>query len=114
MKLQDDNFLIRFDPQQSRVFFEGVLRLSGPEEYNKIEQFLLDVMDLDLSWLELDFRDLEFLNSAGISMLCHFIFQAKDRDKMPMRIIGNKEVLWQKKSFANLQQLWGKIELSLA
>ncbi len=113
MKLQDDNFLIRFDPEKNRVFFEGVLRLSGPAEYNRIEQFLLDVLELDLSRLELDFTELEFLNSAGISMLCHFIFQAKDRDKMPLRILGNKEVLWQKKSFANLQQLWEKIELGL-
>jgi hypothetical protein len=114
MRLQDDNFLIRFDPERNRVLFEGVLRLSGPTEYGRIERFLLDILELDLPRLEMDFSDLEFLNSAGISMLCHFIFQAKEKDKMPLAIRGNRDVLWQKKSFSNLQQLWEKIELSLS
>jgi hypothetical protein len=113
MKLQDDNFLIRFDEQKNRIFFEGALRLSGPADYGRVERFLLDVLELDLPLLELDFTDLEFLNSAGISMLCHFVFEAKSKDKMGIRILGNKEVLWQRKSFANLQRLWDKVELAV-
>lgn len=113
MKLQDENFKIWFDHETNRLSFQGALRLNGGTDYNRIFNFISDVHDLDIANLELDFTELEFLNSAGISTLCQFIFAAKKKNKMPIRIVGKQDILWQKKSFANLQRLWDRIELVL-
>lgn len=113
MKIESESYRIWFDREGSRVVFEGALRLSGSTDYKPIHQFLLDVHELDIPVLTLDFKELEFLNSSGISTLCRFVFDAKKRDSTPIRIIGTKDVLWQTKSFSNLQKLWDKIELDL-
>jgi hypothetical protein len=113
MKLQDENYKILFDHTANRLCFQGALRLSGTTDYDKVLTFILEVHDLDIPFLEMDFTGLEFLNSAGISTLCQFIFAAKKADKLTVRLIGKQDILWQKKSFANLKQLWSRVELVL-
>ncbi len=113
MKLRDENYSIVFDHTINRLSFQGALRLTRACDYDRIYNFILDVYELDIPRLELDFSDLEFLNSAGISTLCQFIFAAKKKNRMPIVIMGKESVLWQKKSFSNLQRLWDRVELVL-
>jgi hypothetical protein len=35
----------------------------------------------------------------------------KKQNKMPVIVTGNDDILWQKKSFANLKLLWDKVEV---
>ena len=111
MIIEDENYKIWYDNEKNTVFFDGSLRLWDPTGYVKIRKMLRDLYSLDTPALLLDFRELKFLNSSGISMLCKFIFEAKDLGQKPIKIIGNQEVRWQIKSFENLKKLWSKIEL---
>lgn len=111
MKLQGDNYEIRFEEDRNTIMFEGSLRLWDPTDYSKIKQFMLDVHDLNIPELYLNFVRLDFLNSSGISTLCKFILDAKKMNKLNLHIIGNETILWQKKSFENLVKLWDKITL---
>ena len=75
------------------------------------KKFMLDIHDLNLQSLTLNFKDLMFLNSSGINMLCKFVLDVKKIDKMLIKVIGNKNILWQTKSFKNLKLLWNKLKL---
>ena len=111
MKIETDFYEISYDEKKDTIYFKGSLREWDPVEYNKIRKFMLDVHDLDIDNLHLNMLDLDFLNSSGISMLCKFIFEIKRQDKVRLNILGNKDFLWQKKSFWNLKKLWDSIEL---
>ena len=114
MIFKDDNFTIEFDHETATVVFDGSIRLWKQEDYDRILQFLVDIHELNLDRIQMDFRSLEFLNSSGISTLCRFIFAARKADKMDVHIIGNPDFIWQKKSFLNLTKLWDRVTFSLA
>ncbi len=112
IKLEDEFYKITFDEEKSTIYFEGALRLNDFSRFEKIKQFMLDIYSLDNKELFIDFLKLDFLNSAGISMLCNFIFDIKDQNKKPVTITGNKDILWQKKSFENLKIIWEGINIA--
>jgi hypothetical protein len=112
MRIDDELFKIIYDEEKNTIFFEGSLRLNDFKRFDKIKQFMLDVYGLESPELILDFLKLDFLNSAGISTLCNFIFEIKDRNKKNVRILGNNNIQWQKKSFENLKIIWDKIEIA--
>jgi len=111
MRMDDDFFKIIYDEGKETIFFEGALRLNDFSRFDKIKQFMLDVYILDGNELVIDFKKLDFLNSAGISTLCNFIFAIKDQNKKNVKIVGNKDILWQKKSFENLKIIWDRINI---
>lgn len=111
MKIENETFKIFYSEAEHIVFFEGSIRLWDPSEYQKIKQFLLDILELEGEKLCIDFTGLEFLNSSGISMMCKFIFDVKKMNNRTVRFVGRHDILWQKKSLGNLQKLWNKVEL---
>ena len=64
--INGDSYSVAFDNTNNTVNFKGSLRLENPSEYRNIEQFLIDVHELELPYMNLDFQDVEFLNSSGI------------------------------------------------
>lgn len=111
MKLVGENYRIWFENRNNVIYFEGSLRLWDPMDYQKIHQFMMDIHELDIRELSLNFVKLDFLNSSGISTLCKFILDIKKTNKVCLNITGNEKILWQKKSFENLTKLWEKIVL---
>jgi len=111
MQISSNDFKIIYDEERKSVDFSGSLRLWDLKEYQKINKFLLDVYSLNMDNLIINFKDLEFLNSAGISMLCKFVIHVKKLKKADLTILANKNVLWQTKSFQNLKLLWNKIKI---
>lgn len=112
MKFVDNNFQIVYDKEGNILKFSGVLRSNILEEFEKIKKFMLDVYDLETTSLVLDFTQLEFMNSAGISTLCRFVLDAKEKSfAKPLKIVGKNDILWQVKSFENLKKIWDQISL---
>lgn len=109
MKIENDNFKIFFNKDEDVVYFSGSLRMNDLKEFTKIKQYLLDVYELDTPQLTLNFHDLTFMNSAGISTLCKFIFEVKELDRKSIKVLGNSEIIWQKKTFRNLQTIWSSM-----
>lgn len=112
MKMEFDNFEMLFDESENTIYFKGVLRSNEFEQFDKIKNFILDIYGLEISELVMNFGDLEFMNSSGISTLCRVIIDAKESGvNKPIRILGKKDILWQVKSFENLKKIWDLISL---
>ena len=112
MRIESENFRVWFDETSGTIYFDGALRLANPLEYRGIRELMIGAYGLVIGKLFLDFRDLEFLNSSGISALCQFIFEAKKIGTTPIQLVGNEHTHWQKRSFGSLTKLWDKLEVT--
>lgn len=112
MEIQTKDYQIEFNPTIATVFFKGFLRLNGIEAYQGVKDFLNEVLD-QVPHLTLNFEELEFLNSSGISMLSMFVVEVRNRENIQLKLQGSKKILWQTKSLKNLQRLMPSIKLEL-
>jgi hypothetical protein len=61
----------------------------------------------------LDLRELEFLNSSGITMLSRFVIQARDRTGIDLQVLASEAVPWHARSLKNLQRLMPSLSIRL-
>jgi len=108
--IKTDDYSIRHDPESATVHFRGFLRLDGMEKYQPVMETLLNAVE-ESSSLTVDLRELEFLNSSGISMLSMFIVKVRDRGDINLSLVGSEKILWQTKSLKNLQRLMPSLVL---
>ena len=66
--IKGESFEVRLDAETCTVFFKGALRLSGMEDYAPILELLKSTLDCSVPLIVVDVRDLDFLNSSGITM----------------------------------------------
>jgi hypothetical protein len=104
---------ITFDPDISWVVISGILRLPSMAEYEKIGNFLREIANQQTEDLTLDFSNLEFLNSSGITAFSLFILHCKKLQAPQLQVIGNPAIPWQDKSIKNFQKLWSEIKLTM-
>ncbi|MDX2244767.1 MAG: hypothetical protein NW224_29175 [Leptolyngbyaceae cyanobacterium bins.302] len=104
MDIKTDDYSIRYDPESATVFFRGFLRLDGMEKYQPVMDVLLNAAEQSPDFT-IDLRDLEFLNSSGISMLSMFVVRIRDKGTVHLTLKGSEKILWQTKSLKNLQRL---------
>ncbi|MBW4508994.1 MAG: hypothetical protein KME64_21125 [Scytonematopsis contorta HA4267-MV1] len=113
MEINGDNYKICGDNQLATVDFIGSLRLSGTEEYAPILKLLHEVASLEPSNITLNLKQLNFLNSSGISMLSKFVIEMRKKSTVKMIVIGSNDIPWQGKSLKNLQRLMPGLTLEL-
>ncbi len=110
MEITGKDYKVWYDEGNSLVFLKGILRLDGIEEYKPIMDLLIGAISAE-SALAIDLRELEFLNSSGISMLSMFIVEVRNSGKIEITLQGSNKVLWQTKSLKNLQRLMPSMKL---
>lgn len=110
MDIQTDDYSIRHDFEAETVSFRGFLRLDGMEKYQPVMDILLNAVEQS-SRFTIDLRELEFLNSSGISMLSMFVVKVRDRGDVNLVLKGSDKILWQTKSLKNLQRLMPSLTL---
>lgn len=108
--IKTDDYSIRHDSESETVFFRGFLRLDGIEKYQPVMDILLNAVEKS-SRFTLDLRELEFLNSSGISMLSMFVVKVRDKGTVDLILKGTDKILWQTKSLKNLQRLMPSLTL---
>jgi len=112
----DDNnvraYSVRVTKDFSRISFIGTLRLNGRQDYEKIHRMLRYAADRSGDTLEVDLRELQFLNSSGISTLSLFIIEMREVGKQ-ITITGSKASVWQTKSHSNFKRLYDKVVVNL-
>ena len=113
MEIKTDDYHIWYDAESLTVFFRGFLRLEGIAEYQAIMDFLLTIMEQTPSFT-VNLRELEFLNSSGISMLSMFVVKVREKGDAHMVFQGSDKILWQTRSLKNLQRLMPKLTLEFA
>ncbi len=113
MEIKTQDYTIQYDEAATTVNCRGSFRLSGMEEYTPIVDLLDSVADAEPPTITLNLRDLEFLNSSGISMLSKFVIKVRQKKNIQMVVQGSKDIPWQGKSLKNLQRLMPSLELQL-
>ena len=112
MEVKGTNYHVIYEPATSTVSFQGILRLRGLNEYDPIVQLLDDVVDAKPAKINLDLRDLRFLNSSGINILFKFVIKIREQGQSKLVVIGSRQVPWQEKSLHNLQRLMADVQLT--
>ena len=114
MEIKGGNYRVWYDPSEVVVYFEGILRLSGPQEYQPIEDLLEKVLTTDPKAVTLDVRALSFLNSSGINVLYKFAIATRKKGELQLVARGSNNVPWQGKSLPNLKKFNSNFELILS
>lgn len=113
MEIRSNTYSVIYDEIQNQITFDGSLRLNGSGEYASISELLNQVAQQAPEKIVLDLKQLNFLNSSGISILSRFVINVRKRKNIQMIVIGAKKNPWQSKSLKNLQRLMPSLQLEL-
>jgi hypothetical protein len=108
-----ESFEIRMGDDSSSIFFKGALRLSGADDYVPILAMLKETLISPVAPIVLDLRELDFLNSSGITMFSRFVIEARDHIGIELQFIVSEAVPWQVRSLKNLQRLMPSLNICL-
>jgi len=111
MEIKGGTYRVWYDPSETTVHFEGILRLGGAEEYQPIEKLLERVLESNPTRIMLDLRGLSFLNSSGINVLYKFSIATRKQADTQLVVRGSKSMPWQGKSLPNLKRFNPNFEL---
>jgi len=112
MEVRESEFLVRFSPENATVYFSGALRLANVKAYENVGKLLAEAA-AQASALTLDFKELKFLNSSGITALSLFVVASRKAGRPQLKLVGSKTNAWQQKSLANFQMLWKDMQLTI-
>lgn len=110
LETKGDDYRVWHDLEANTTYMQGLLRLSGKAEYQPIASLLQEALEQS-SQFTLDVRELEFLNSSGITMLTMFVVKARQKGNVALTVKGSEKILWQTKSLKNLQRLMPHLNL---
>lgn len=113
MEIKGTNYRVWYDPANVVVFFEGILRLGGPQEYQPIEDLLEKVLSTGPKVITLDVRALSFLDDSGINVLYKFAIAMRNKGELQLVARGSKTVPWQGKALPNLKKFNPNFEMIL-
>jgi hypothetical protein len=99
---------------KNTVEFFGTIRLRDSSDYRSISELLETAHRTAENELILDFRNLQFLNSAGINTVSKFVIAARSSNRIVLRVLGNEQISWQQKSLRNLQKLWPRVQIEIS
>lgn len=107
MEQQKDKFSVTYDAESLTVRFTGVLDMRGKEGYKEvIELFDQIVAETDAGkTVTLDVKELEFLNSSGITTIGAFIIKLRNKGGIRLFIHCSNNHSWQARSMTGLQKL---------
>ncbi len=113
MEIKTENYKVLYDDKSNNIIFDGSLRLNGTAEYASITELLNNVAQQEPEKIILDLKELNFLNSSGISILSKFVINIRRRKNIQMVVVGAKKNPWQNKSLKNLQRLLPTLKLEM-
>jgi hypothetical protein len=105
-------FEVRLE-DDSTVFFKGALRLSGAQDYAPILEMLKETLINPAVPIVLDLRELDFLNSSGITMFSRFVIEARNHAGITLDLLASEAVPWHARSLKNLQRLMPALNIRL-
>jgi hypothetical protein len=111
--IHGESFDIRLEEENATVLFKGALRLCGTDDYAPILDMLKETLASPAMPIVLDLRELDFLNSSGITMLSRFVMEARDRPGIDVQVLASETVPWHARSLRNLQRLMPTLSIRL-
>ncbi len=111
--IHGESFDVQLEEDTCTVLFKGAIRLCGTEDYAPILGMLQETLIHPTTPIVLDLRELEFLNSSGITMLSRFVIQARDHTGIDLQVLASEAVPWHARSLRNLQRLMPSLSIRL-
>lgn len=113
MDIQTDKYHVAYQPDQAAVFCSGSLMLNGVQAYESILELLKQAAEEQPESLDIDIRELKFLNSSGINMMTKFVMYVSDIKMLDLKItiVVYQQVAWQRKLAVNLQRLMPTLQI---
>jgi hypothetical protein len=111
--INGDSFEVRLEENNSTVSFKGALRLNGTDDYAPILNLLKATLTNPAPPIVLDLRELDFLNSSGITMFSRFVIEARDHEGINLQVLASEAVPWHARSLKNLQRLMPAMSIRL-
>jgi len=112
-EIKDSDYQVQYDSDSNIVNFSGLMSLGGPQGYAPITELLNKIAANEPEQITLNLRQLEFLNSSGISMLSKFVLGLRKKKAIQLIILGSSEMPWQSKSLKNLQKFLPSLKLEI-
>lgn len=109
-----ESYEIRMEDNNSTVFIKGALRLSGVADYLPISDLLKETLVNPTNPVVIDLKELDFLNSSGITMLSRFVIEARNRAGITLHFIACESIVWHARSLKNLQRLMPALVIHLS
>ena len=110
--INGESFEVRLE-DNSTVFFKGALRLRGTEDYAPILEMLKETLTSPAAPIVLDLRELDFLNSSGITMFSRFVIEARNHPGINLQFLASEAIPWHARSLRNLQRLMPALNVRL-
>lgn len=104
MEIKAKDYSIRYDAETATLCWQGIMRL-GTQEYKPIVQFLEEVAALNPPQLTFDLRELNALNSSGITTLGRFLFNVSRKKTTQLLIQASQNIAWQENSVKHFRKL---------
>ncbi|MBF0201372.1 MAG: hypothetical protein HQK66_08670 [Desulfamplus sp.] len=114
MEIKEENYTVRYDESGASITCSGVLDLRGREGYAEIVELLGRAAESDppSGKITLDMKNLEFLNSSGITTLGGFIIKLRKKGDTKLTILCSNSYSWQPRSMKGLGKLMpGNLEI---
>jgi hypothetical protein len=102
MNIRGQNYFVH--QQDNLAIIEGVLRLETVNEYQIIQEFLVQVAKEHNRTICIDATRLKLINSSGITMLSKFVIHCR-KNAVQLTFKWNPAISWQEQSLKNLQRL---------
>ncbi len=113
--LQGETFEVSVDQETTTASFKGALRLSGTEDYTPVLNMLRHMINArSADRITVDLRNLEFLNSSGITMLSRFVIEVRDQGGIVLQFRASGSIAWHARSLTNLQRLMPSLQIEMA
>jgi hypothetical protein len=113
MELKGEDYIVTYNELKNAIEFFGTIRLRDSSDYASIDDMLVGAHRKSSGSMILDFRNLQFLNSAGINVISKFVITARRAGTVILKVLGNSAITWQQKSLKNLQKLWPLVQIEI-
>lgn len=112
MKIQTDDYRVWYDSATATLNFQGFLREKGLTEYQPIQQLLDAAIAQQPPTITINLKELDFLNSAGMTILSRFIIDVRRKKTIQLIVKASNEITWQNKSLGNWLRLMPSLILN--
>jgi hypothetical protein len=109
--IHGEDYKVTFDPVTVTVTCQGSFRQYGATGYEAIENLLKQVAEQKAPVITLNLKELEFLNSSGVNAFSKFLISVRNYGVSQVIIVGNADLVWQARSFENLQRLMPNLQV---